>query len=278
MASLSEATYPPADDLIPFDLAQLRGTVAVITGAGSGIGEGVAQHAAHELGMKVCIVDIREAAAVEAAERIVANGGEAVGLQGDVTDDGSMAALPAKVAAAFPGVPLKLLHANAGVLAGGGTGPVGSGDTGIVDGLDLEGWDFTFAVNVMGVVRTLKTMVPVMTAQNEPAVVITTATASMAGITSSESSGGGLVAYFSSKHACVSLTESLHAELQRSEAGKKIAVHVLCPALVSSQLSTSSADVQAKMAGDDDHEEQADGEDWGASNTHAVCRCSWFWA
>ena len=128
----------------------------------------------------------------------------------------------------------------------------------------MEDWEFTFAVNVLGVVRTLKTLVPVIEAQDRPAVVMTTA--SMAGITSG---GGGLVSYFSSKHACVSLTESLHFELQRSEAGKKIAVHVLCPALVSSQLMTSSQDVRAEMEGDEDHEELAKGEDWGAATARA---------
>jgi Short-chain alcohol dehydrogenase of unknown specificity len=143
-----------------------------------------------------------------------------VGLQADVTSDESMAELPAKVAGAFPGDPLLFLHANAGVIAGGGVGPGGSGDSGVVSGVTMEDWDFTFAVNVLGVVRTLKTLVPVIEAQDRPAVVMTTA--SMAGITSG---GGGLVSYFSSKHACVSLTESLHFELQRSEAGKKIAVH-----------------------------------------------------
>jgi NAD(P)-dependent dehydrogenase (short-subunit alcohol dehydrogenase family) len=126
----------------------------------------------------------------------------------------------------------------------------------------MADWDFTFAVNVLGVVRTLKTLVPVIEAR--PAVVMTTA--SMAGITS----GGGLVSYFSSKHACVSLTESLHFELQRSEAGKKIAVHVLCPALVSSQLMTSSQDVRAEMEGDEDHEELAKGEDWGAATAPSL--------
>ena len=128
----------------------------------------------------------------------------------------------------------------------------------------MSDWDFTFAVNVLGVVRTLKTLVPVIEAQDRPAVVMTTA--SMAGITSG---GGRLVSYFSSKHACVALTESLQFELQRSEAGKKIAVHVLCPALVSSQLMTSSQDVRAEMEGDEDHEELAKGEDWGAATARA---------
>ena len=85
-------------------------------------------------------------------------------------------------------------------------------------------------------------------------------TASMAGITTGQ---GGLVSYFATKHACVSVTESLYFELIQTEAGRKIAVHVLCPALVSSQLSTSSADVKAAIDGDKDHAEVANGELWG---------------
>ena len=134
MASRSEAAYPPSPDLEPFDLAQLAGGVAVITGSASGIGEGVARHAACELGMKVCIVDIRADAAEAAAASIGEAGGTAVGLQADVTSDESMAELPAKVAGAFPGDPLLFLHANAGVIAGGGVGPGGSGDSGVVSG------------------------------------------------------------------------------------------------------------------------------------------------
>jgi NAD(P)-dependent dehydrogenase (short-subunit alcohol dehydrogenase family) len=123
-------------------------------------------HAACKLGMKVCVVDIREEAAVAAAagiENALGSGtgtGSAVGLQADVTSDESMAALPAKVEAAFPGVPLVFLHANAGVIAGtnsSSVGPAGGGDTGVIGGHDMAGWDFAFSVNVMGVVRTLKT-------------------------------------------------------------------------------------------------------------------------
>ena len=66
-------------------MEQLDGRVAVITGGGSGIGEGLA-HACHAAGMKLVVSDIEQAQAERVAEAVRALGGEAVAVRTDVTD------------------------------------------------------------------------------------------------------------------------------------------------------------------------------------------------
>ena len=92
--------------------------------------------------------------------------------------------------------------------------------------------------------RTIKTLVPIMVEQDEPGVVITTS--SMAGVTHSYD---GADSYHASKHAVVTLTESLHNELQQTEAGRKIAVHVLCPGEVKGNLGETSIESQRIFEG-----------------------------
>ena len=128
---------PPHLKKTAFDLKQLTDGVAVITGSGSGIGNGVARHCALQLGMRVCVVDIRGAAAEAAAEAIndAAGGVVAVGIEADVTSDESMAALPGAIADAWPGASLRLVHANAGVWP----------KPGVLEGSTMADWDFTCA-------------------------------------------------------------------------------------------------------------------------------------
>lgn len=240
-----------------FDLELLRDGVAVITGSGSGIGEGVARHCALQLGMRVCVVDLRAAAAEAAADWIneAAGGVVACGIAADVTSDEAMAALPAAVADAFPGVPLRLVHANAGVWP----------KPGVLEASTMADWNFAFEVNTLGVLRTLKTLVPIMIDQDEPGVVITTS--SMAGVTHSFD---GADAYHASKHATVTITESLHNELQQTEAGRKIAVHVLCPGEVKGNLGTTSIESQSRFEGGPAEDAPIAGERSGGYSEHAA--------
>ena len=83
-----------------------------------------------------------------------------------------------------------------------------------------------------------------MVEQDEPGVVITTS--SMAGVTHSFDRADS---YHASKHAVVTLTESLHNELQQTEAGRKIAVHVLCPGEVKGNLGQTSIESQRIFEG-----------------------------
>jgi len=94
------------------DLFDLKGRTAVVTGGGGALGGAMAQALA-ERGAAVAILDVRESTAVEAAGRIVAAGGRAAGVAGDVLDEGSLAAAAVKVLGEFGRVDI-LINAAGG--------------------------------------------------------------------------------------------------------------------------------------------------------------------
>jgi NAD(P)-dependent dehydrogenase (short-subunit alcohol dehydrogenase family) len=199
----------------------LDGRVAVVTGGGSGIGRGVALTLGAE-GMTVAVADIQASKASAVAEEIESKGGRALGIGVDVTSVGSLAAAAAEIVAQAGGV--NLLCANAGVLAR--VAPLA--DHSIGD------WEYTLSVNVMGVVKTVAAFLPALRASAPDAHIVTTA--SLGGLTSDVRAPIG--AYIASKYACVGYSEMLRAEL----AGEGIGVSVLCPGVVASNLTGTSAE------------------------------------
>jgi len=181
--------------------------VAVVTGAASGIGRGLANRAA-QLGMRVVIADIDERGLREVEQELNAQGAEIVAQRLDVTRLDSVQALADTAFDKFGAV--NLLFNNAGVL---------------VDGISwersVEDWRWSFDVNVMGVIHGIKTFVPRMLAAGEPGVVVNTA--SMGGLLS----GAYLGPYMATKHAVVSISETLHFELLGEKTPLRAAV--LCP-------------------------------------------------
>ena len=94
-------------------MEQLEGRVAVITGGGSGIGEGFAR-ICHEAGMRIVVSDIEEDQAVRVANSVRELGGEAIGLRTDVSDADSVGELADRAYEEFGEV--NLLLSNAGVM------------------------------------------------------------------------------------------------------------------------------------------------------------------
>ncbi len=190
-----------------------NGQVAVITGAASGIGAGLAQHAL-ELGMVVYAADL-DGTGLQSL-------GSSSGLHRsalDVTDAGQVDSLAARVFAEQGRV--NLLFNNAGVL---------------LDGKSWErrpeDWRWLLDVNVMGVVHGIRSFVPRMLAQESPGRVINT------------SSIGGLLGgwpymapYQGSKHMVTALTETLHQELLLENG--EISAAVLCPGEVATGIWSS---------------------------------------
>lgn len=187
------------------------GRVCVITGAGSGIGAGLARHALQR-GMQVICTDIDKAGLEHLANNAPKGQGQLSTQTLDVTDADAVADFADWVYAEHGKV--HLLFNNAGVL---------------VDGKcwerPLRDWRWIIDVNVMGVVHGLHHFVPRMLQQGEPGRVINTA--SIGGLL-----GGGtfMSPYQSTKHAVVALTESLYRELAQ-EPGE-VTASVLCPAEV----------------------------------------------
>jgi NAD(P)-dependent dehydrogenase (short-subunit alcohol dehydrogenase family) len=198
----------------------LRGRVAVVTGGGSGIGRGIALGLGAE-GMTVAVADIQAANARAVAGEIESSGGRALAIGVDVTSVESLAAAAEEVVARAGGV--NLLCANAGVLAR--IAPLAEHS--------IEDWEYTLSVNVLGVVKTVNAFLPMLRRSAPDAHIVTTA--SLGGLVSDVRAPIG--AYLASKYACVAYTEMLRAEL----AAEGIGVSVLCPGVVTSNLTATSA-------------------------------------
>ena len=198
----------------------LRGRVAVVTGGGSGIGRGIALGLAAE-GMTVAVADLQRASAEKVAAEIRSVGGRALALGVDVTSVESLTAAAKEVVAQAGGV--NLLCANAGVLAR--IAPLADHS--------IEDWEYTLSVNVMGVVKTVAAFLPALRKSAPDAHIVNTA--SLGGLTADVRAPLG--AYIASKYACVGYSEMLRHEL----AGEGIGVSVLCPGVVASNLTTTSA-------------------------------------
>lgn len=185
--------------------------VAVITGAASGIGAGLA-HEAVRRGMRVVLAD-RDAAGLQ---RVAAElGANALAVPTDVTDAASVEALAAAAYDAFGQV--DLLFNNAGVLS-----------TGRIWEIPAAKWEQAWQVNVNGVVNGLRAFVPRLLAADRPARIINTS--SMGGFLPSTM----MSPYSATKFAVVALTECLLTELH--ELNPKVQVSLLAPGPVKTQI------------------------------------------
>jgi NAD(P)-dependent dehydrogenase (short-subunit alcohol dehydrogenase family) len=188
---------------------RLNGGVAVITGAASGIGTGLA-HKALSLGMKVVLADVKADALNVFAATLK---GEVLAVPTDVSDPKSVENLADRAYAAFGEV--DLLFNNAGVMA-----------TGLSWEIEPERWDRSIGVNFYGVLHGLRSFVPRLIKAGRPAHIVNT------------SSVGGFLAspmmapYSVTKYAVVALTEALRGELEMLDA--PVGVSLLAPGPVDS--------------------------------------------
>lgn len=185
--------------------------VAVITGAASGIGAGLAREAARR-GMQVVLAD-RDAGHLEAVAGGIGNA--ALAVPTDVTDPAAMEALAARVYAVHGQV--DLLFNNAGVLS-----------TGLTWEIPAAKWQQALDVNVGGMVNGLRAFVPRLLAAKRPARIINTS--SVGGFLPSPL----MAPYSATKFAIVALTESLAGELKILKS--QVAVSLLAPGGVRSEI------------------------------------------
>ncbi|GAC1305911.1 MAG: SDR family NAD(P)-dependent oxidoreductase [Acidimicrobiales bacterium] len=206
-------------------MEHLRGKVAVVTGAASGIGFALAQRFAEE-GMGVVLADVEEGALAAAAGRLRGSGAEVLDVTVDVRDASQVEALAGRAVAHFGAV--HVVCNNAGVAGGGAT----LWDT------PLETWDWVLGVNLWGVLHGIRSFVPRMLEQGEGHVVNT---ASVAGLIVGP--GGP---YNVSKFGVVALSESLFHGL--SMAGGSVDVSLLCPGWVNTRIGESERNRPADLA------------------------------
>jgi len=210
-------------------IRNFEGKVAVVTGAASGIGRALAIGFAAE-GMRVVAADIDEAGAKATVARI---GADAVARRVDVADSESVAALADGCFAEFGQV--DLLVNNAGVFQGG-----------LSWERSLEDWEWTFGVNVYGIIHGHRSFVPRMIAQGTDGHVVNTA--SVAAFVSAPASGP----YIVSKCAALSLTECLAHDL--AAVGAKVGASVLTPSAFDTGIA-QTAGVRHERFGVDDTED-----------------------
>ena len=210
-------------------MEQFEGRVAVVTGAASGIGFALAERAARE-GMTVVLSDIEAGALAAAATKLMEGGATVLAHRTDVSDEASVEDLAARAFAEFGAV--HLLCNNAGVY----NRPLPTWEHTIAD------WRWVLNVNLWGVIHGLRAFVPRMLAGGDEGHIVNTA--SMAGLVTG---GIGTAVYDASKHAVLSLTESLYKDLATTTT--KIGASVLCPGSVLTNIFTAERN---RPAGDGD--------------------------
>jgi len=197
---------------------ELAGKVALVTGAGSGIGKAAALRLARE-GARIGALS-RTAEEVEAVVReIEASGGEALPLIADISDDHEMRAAVEKLTEKFGR--LDIVFANAGI----------NGVWAPIDEIKPDEWDKTIAINLRGTYLTLHHSVPHLKKAGAGAIVIT---ASINGTRTFTTPGA--TAYSSTKAAQVAMAQMLALELAKH----RIRVNVICPGAIETQINENT--------------------------------------
>ena len=200
----------------------LEDKVAFVTGAASGIGLGITTALA-QAGVKVMLCDIEQDASDKAVADLRKTNADVEGVLADVSLKDQLQAAADATIERFGKV--HILVNNAGVGGGGG-----------YDNWSQNGWDWTMAVNVMGVVYGVEIFGPLIEAHGEGGQIVSTA--SVAGLMASSSAP-----YFASKYSVVALSEGLRVEF----APRGIGVSVLCPGIIRTQILESGRNLPGRF-------------------------------
>ena len=211
-------------------MKEFKDKVAVITGAASGIGRGIARRAVKE-GMKVVLADIEKDALIQTEEELKASGADVISVLTDVSKSENIEKLAQKTIDTFGEV--HLLCNNAGVAAPGALWEC-----------TLSDWNWVIGVNLWGVIHGIRIFIPIMLQQDNDCHIVNTA--SSAGLVSGEP-GNGI--YSITKHGVVVLSENLRASFARMEC--KIGVSVLCPGFVNTKIADCERNRPAELCGPD---------------------------
>jgi NAD(P)-dependent dehydrogenase (short-subunit alcohol dehydrogenase family) len=206
----------------------ISGKTAIVTGAASGIGLGIATALA-EAGANVVMADIQKDAVEAAAHALSGTNKRVMPVGIDVTREQSVRDALAEAERHFGG--LHIACNNAGVpMHGTGLTEVPRGD-----------WEFVIGVNLWGVIHGIRYFVPAILRHGEEGHIVNTA--SVAGFQNRRGTGQG--PYSMSKYAVVSLSEALEHELE----GSNIGVSVLCPGPVNTNIPRGARNRPDHMGG-----------------------------
>lgn len=196
---------------------QLEGRVALVTGAGSGIGQAAARLLARE-GASVAALDRDDETLRDTVAAIGGDGGSVLALAADVSQPGAMRQAVEKIAGRWGRI--DVVFANAGI----------NGVWAPLEELTPEDWNRTLAINLTGTFLTVKYAVPYLKRRGGSVIV----TASVNG--TRVFSNTGATAYSSSKAGQVAFAKMIALEL----ANDRVRVNVICPGAIETNIGESS--------------------------------------
>ena len=197
-------------------MKEFKDKVAVITGAGSGIGLALAKRCGKE-GMKVVLADIDEKFLKKAERRMKRLETDAITVLTDVSEVSDIEALAKITLETYGAVHLPVNNA-------------GIGNTKYTWNYTLKDWEYQLGVNLWGVINGVRIFTPIMLKQDEECHIVNIS--SIEGLLSGSGPGGAI--YGVSKHGVVSLSETLRTDLEML--GSKVKASVVCPGFVNTRI------------------------------------------
>jgi NAD(P)-dependent dehydrogenase (short-subunit alcohol dehydrogenase family) len=209
-------------------MRDFKGKTAIVTGAASGIGLGIAKALAHA-GTNIMLADLRPDPLEAARREIERIGVKAAAVTVDVSDPDSVAAAGKAVLDTFGS--LHIAVNNAGVAMHGTP----------VENVSLQEWEWVMGVNIKGVINGIRTFVPLIRSHGQGGHVVNTGSVSSLFVREGRNQG----AYAMTKYAVLALSEALEQEV----AGAGIGVSILCPGGVNTAIFDSAATRPERFGG-----------------------------